>query len=201
MAPVRSRSRRCRGKQRKGRNTARSTTAHLLADLVRLPTYRLYGRVTAVQGMLVEIGGVEHLLSIGGRCTVGRTRRPPGGVRGRRLPHRPRAADAVQRARRRRPRLQGGDRGLRSGGAAASVLARPRRQRAGRAARRQGPAADRRRAVPAARLAAAGAFAPARRAARSISACAPSTPFSPAAAASAWASSPAPASASRRCCR
>jgi flagellum-specific ATP synthase len=46
------------------------TTAHLLADLVRIPTYRLYGRVTAVQGMLVEIGGVEHLLSIGGRCTV-----------------------------------------------------------------------------------------------------------------------------------
>jgi flagellum-specific ATP synthase len=46
------------------------TTAHLLADLVRVPAYRLYGRVTAVQGMLVEIGGVEHLLSIGGRCTV-----------------------------------------------------------------------------------------------------------------------------------
>jgi flagellum-specific ATP synthase len=44
------------------------TTAHLLADLARISPYRLYGRVTAVQGMLVEIGGVEHLLSIGGRC-------------------------------------------------------------------------------------------------------------------------------------
>lgn len=45
-------------------------TAHLLMDLARISPYRLYGRVTAVQGMLVEIGGVDHLLSIGGRCSL-----------------------------------------------------------------------------------------------------------------------------------
>jgi len=45
-------------------------TAHLLADLTRIAPYRLYGRVTGVQGMLVEIGGVEHLLSIGSRCSL-----------------------------------------------------------------------------------------------------------------------------------
>lgn len=42
----------------------------LLMDLARVPSYRVYGRVTAVLGMLVEIGGVEHLLSIGGRCSL-----------------------------------------------------------------------------------------------------------------------------------
>ncbi len=44
--------------------------AHLLSSLERIPSQRLYGRVTAVLGMLVEIGGVEHQLSIGGRCTL-----------------------------------------------------------------------------------------------------------------------------------
>lgn len=45
-------------------------TAHLLTDLARIRPYRLFGRVTAIQGMLVEVGGVEHLLSIGARCTL-----------------------------------------------------------------------------------------------------------------------------------
>ena len=40
----------------------------LLSDLDRIPDHRLYGRVTAVQGMMVEIGGVQRRLSIGGRC-------------------------------------------------------------------------------------------------------------------------------------
>ncbi|MBL8837991.1 MAG: flagellar protein export ATPase FliI [Alphaproteobacteria bacterium] len=40
------------------------------AALSRVPPYRLYGRVTTIQGMLIEIGGVQHALSIGGRCTV-----------------------------------------------------------------------------------------------------------------------------------
>jgi flagellum-specific ATP synthase len=44
--------------------------AHLLSSLERVPSHRLYGRVTAVLGMLVEIGGVEQQLSIGGRCTL-----------------------------------------------------------------------------------------------------------------------------------
>ena len=124
------------------------TTAHLLADLVRIPTYRLYGRVTAVQGMLVEIGGVEHLLSIGGRCTVVardgrrvacevvgfRTDRallmPFGTLDGVGLGCKAEIADSDPVV---RPHPS---------------LARPRRQRAGRADRRQGPAADGRRAFP-----------------------------------------------------
>ena len=43
---------------------------NLLADLAELPDYRGYGRVTAVLGLLVEVGGIERLLSIGGHCVV-----------------------------------------------------------------------------------------------------------------------------------
>ena len=42
----------------------------LLADLAQIPEYRHYGRVTAVLGLLVEVGGVQRDLSIGGRCHV-----------------------------------------------------------------------------------------------------------------------------------
>src|SRR3546814_11930238 len=43
---------------------------HLARDLDRVPECRLYGRVTAGLGMMVEIGGVERALSIGDRCYV-----------------------------------------------------------------------------------------------------------------------------------
>lgn len=43
---------------------------HLASDLEKVPDFRLYGRVTAVLGMMVEIGGVERALSIGDRCFV-----------------------------------------------------------------------------------------------------------------------------------
>ena len=43
---------------------------NLLADLAELPDYRGYGRVTAVLGLLVEVGGIERLLSIGSHCVV-----------------------------------------------------------------------------------------------------------------------------------
>jgi flagellum-specific ATP synthase len=39
----------------------------LTASIDRIPTYRFYGRVTAILGMLVEVGGVENQLSVGGR--------------------------------------------------------------------------------------------------------------------------------------
>jgi flagellum-specific ATP synthase len=39
-------------------------------SLANLGTYRFFGRVTAIQGMLVEIGGVEQHLTIGSRCLV-----------------------------------------------------------------------------------------------------------------------------------
>ncbi len=43
---------------------------HLVSDVEKVPEFRLYGRVTAVLGMMVEIGGVERALSIGDRCFV-----------------------------------------------------------------------------------------------------------------------------------
>jgi len=43
---------------------------HLDNEIEKVPEFRLYGRVTAVLGMMVEIGGVERALSIGDRCYV-----------------------------------------------------------------------------------------------------------------------------------
>jgi len=42
----------------------------VLAELGQVPEQRFYGRVTAVLGMLVELGGVERRLSIGSRCEI-----------------------------------------------------------------------------------------------------------------------------------
>ena len=42
----------------------------LIASIDRLPTYRFFGRVTAILGMLVEVGGVENQLSVGGRVQL-----------------------------------------------------------------------------------------------------------------------------------
>ena len=36
----------------------------LLTKIKQIPDYHLYGRVTAVQGMLVEVGGVQRRLSL-----------------------------------------------------------------------------------------------------------------------------------------
>ena len=44
----------------------------LVADLKRLPTFRLYGRVAAIQGLLVEVAGVERRLSVGDRVQLER---------------------------------------------------------------------------------------------------------------------------------
>jgi flagellum-specific ATP synthase len=42
----------------------------LVQEINALPTYAVFGRVTSVLGMMVEVGGVERRLSIGGRCRV-----------------------------------------------------------------------------------------------------------------------------------
>ncbi|MFV3074281.1 flagellar protein export ATPase FliI [Niveispirillum fermenti] len=42
----------------------------LLQEINALPSYAVFGRVTSVLGMMVEVGGVERRLSIGGRCRV-----------------------------------------------------------------------------------------------------------------------------------
>ncbi len=36
----------------------------------RLPTHQLFGKVAAIQGLLLEVGGVQNNLSIGDRCNV-----------------------------------------------------------------------------------------------------------------------------------
>jgi len=42
----------------------------------RIAPYRLYGRVTAVLGMMIEVGGVQNAISIGDRCRIlGRAKR------------------------------------------------------------------------------------------------------------------------------
>jgi flagellum-specific ATP synthase len=43
---------------------------HLANEIEKVQDVRVYGRVTAVLGMMVEIGGVERALSIGDRCFV-----------------------------------------------------------------------------------------------------------------------------------
>ncbi|WP_445681910.1 flagellar protein export ATPase FliI [Radicibacter daui] len=46
-------------------------SANLLMDeLEHLPRIQVYGQVTAVLGLLIEVGGIERHLSVGGRCSV-----------------------------------------------------------------------------------------------------------------------------------
>jgi flagellum-specific ATP synthase len=50
---------------------------HLRTSLDRIPTQYTHGRVTAVQGMMIEVGGAQRSLSVGGRCNlVGRSGTP-----------------------------------------------------------------------------------------------------------------------------
>ncbi|MCL2470034.1 MAG: flagellar protein export ATPase FliI [Alphaproteobacteria bacterium] len=45
-------------------------TYTLINDIESLSEVRIFGRVAAVQGLLIEIAGVEHHVSVGGRCEV-----------------------------------------------------------------------------------------------------------------------------------
>ncbi|MGB1006930.1 MAG: flagellum-specific ATP synthase FliI, partial [Thalassobaculaceae bacterium] len=47
-----------------------SNLHYAAAEIDRLAAFRLYGRVTGVLGMMVEIGGVERALSIGDRILL-----------------------------------------------------------------------------------------------------------------------------------
>jgi len=42
----------------------------LAFDLDRIPAVQLYGRVTAILGMLVEVGGIQRSLAVGSRCRL-----------------------------------------------------------------------------------------------------------------------------------
>ena len=59
-----------------------------------LPAHRLFGRVTKILGLLVEVGGIERELSIGDRCVL-----MPRGAR-RCNQRKPRAIDADHNPRR-----------------------------------------------------------------------------------------------------
>ena len=47
-----------------------SSLSKVTGDIDRLSDGRIYGKVRAIQGMLVEIGGVQAFLSVGDRCTL-----------------------------------------------------------------------------------------------------------------------------------
>ncbi len=42
----------------------------IIAELDRVPAYFRHGRVTSIQGLLVEAAGLEHSVSIGSRCHI-----------------------------------------------------------------------------------------------------------------------------------
>ena len=42
----------------------------LINEIERLPSHRVYGQVSSVLGMLIEISGIEDLISIGDHCSV-----------------------------------------------------------------------------------------------------------------------------------
>ena len=42
----------------------------LLSDIAAIPTSEIYGRVQCVQGLLVEIAGPVHAMSVGSRVRI-----------------------------------------------------------------------------------------------------------------------------------
>jgi flagellum-specific ATP synthase len=42
----------------------------IVASIDALPASRVFGRVAAVQGLLIEVAGIEHYLTVGGRCRI-----------------------------------------------------------------------------------------------------------------------------------
>ncbi len=46
------------------------TYHNLIAEISAVPSHYLYGRVTALLGMMVEVGGAHRSLSIGSRCNI-----------------------------------------------------------------------------------------------------------------------------------
>lgn len=45
-------------------------TSRLIKRIDSLPDYQVFGRVTAVQGLLIEVAGIERHLSVGSRCYI-----------------------------------------------------------------------------------------------------------------------------------
>ncbi|MDC0196799.1 flagellum-specific ATP synthase FliI, partial [Gammaproteobacteria bacterium] len=43
---------------------------NIISQIDRLPTYKEFGQVSSVLGMLVEVSGVEDVISIGDHCSI-----------------------------------------------------------------------------------------------------------------------------------
>ena len=43
---------------------------NIITEIDRLPTYKEFGQVSSVLGMLVEVSGVEDIVSIGDHCRI-----------------------------------------------------------------------------------------------------------------------------------
>jgi flagellum-specific ATP synthase len=46
------------------------SSSSLISEINQVPSYQLYGRVTGILGMLVEVAGLDRVLSIGARCNL-----------------------------------------------------------------------------------------------------------------------------------
>lgn len=46
------------------------SSSSLNAEIEQIPSYQLYGRVAGILGMLVEVAGLDRVLSIGARCNL-----------------------------------------------------------------------------------------------------------------------------------
>ena len=89
----------------------------LAEQIAELDEVEIYGRVVGVRGLMVEVAGPIHAMSVGARVIDRDRRGARYPVRGRRLLRRECAADAVRAARRRAARLPGA-RQLDAGGGA-----------------------------------------------------------------------------------
>jgi flagellar biosynthesis/type III secretory pathway ATPase len=172
----------------------------LAEQIGELDGVEVYGRVVGVRGLMIEVAGPIHTMSIGARVVIetGNGRNIPCevvGFSGANALLMPFAA------------LEGVRRGCRAVVTSVAAAVRPSPAWLGRVVNAMGEPIDGKGALPPgpSPYPSATRRRPRMRgrasARRSISGCARSTPSSPAAAASAWASSPAPASANRCCCR
>ena len=67
----------------------------LAEQIAELDAVEIYGRVVGVRGLMVEVAGPIHAMSVGARVTI-ETGRAAHSLRGGRLLRRQRAADAVR---------------------------------------------------------------------------------------------------------
>ncbi|MCW9045044.1 MAG: flagellum-specific ATP synthase FliI, partial [Alphaproteobacteria bacterium] len=47
-----------------------SVAQNIITDLNRVSPVKIYGRVKAVKGMLIELGGIQGSLTIGDHCDI-----------------------------------------------------------------------------------------------------------------------------------